>query len=154
MYVFVYYWSNAISSAHRASGMTGSPPFGLVFASLMCSMTLGSFVFRHRRLLGVLGRKGSSQDVQAALSLAACSLMVAAFALHPFALSWVFCVLEFSFGYYNPAMAFLKASLTKNRRRTEVYARGRIPLNVFVVMNLLTTKEGEYCKNPNTLEGN
>lgn len=49
---------------------------------------------------------------------------------------------EFCVGMYFPSMAFLKASLVNEERRGKVYGLMRAPLNAFIVLCLVTVKEG------------
>ncbi|EFE43269.1 hypothetical protein TRV_01937 [Trichophyton verrucosum HKI 0517] len=42
MYLFVVFWSPAIISASKDDDIPGSPPFGVIFASFMTAMMLGS----------------------------------------------------------------------------------------------------------------
>ncbi|EFR02219.1 major facilitator superfamily transporter domain-containing protein 5 [Nannizzia gypsea CBS 118893] len=44
MYLFVAFWSPAIIAASKDDGMSNSPPFGVIFASFMTAMMLGSQV--------------------------------------------------------------------------------------------------------------
>lgn len=55
---------------------------------------------------------------------------------------WCFCVFELCCGAYYPVMASLKGKLVDDGLRASVYGMLRIPLNVFVVLALSTTKEG------------
>jgi hypothetical protein len=61
---------------------------------------------------------------------------------------WCFCIFELCCGAYYPVMASLKGKLVDDGLRASVYGMLRIPLNVFVVLALSTTKEGE---NPSRL---
>jgi hypothetical protein len=56
---------------------------------------------------------------------------------------WCFCIFELCCGAYYPVMASLKGKLVDDGLRASVYGMLRIPLNVFVVLALSTTKEGE-----------
>lgn len=56
---------------------------------------------------------------------------------------WCFCFFELCCGVYYPVMASLKGKLVDDGLRASVYGMLRIPLNVFVVLALSTTKEGE-----------
>jgi hypothetical protein len=61
---------------------------------------------------------------------------------------WCFCVFELCCGAYYPVMASLKGKLVDDGLRASVYGMLRIPLNVFVVLALSTTKEGESTSTP------
>ena len=57
---------------------------------------------------------------------------------------WCFCVFEICCGVYFPLMAYQKGKIVEDGVRANVYGLMRIPLNVFVVLVLSTTKEGQY----------
>lgn len=143
MYIMVYSWSQALTSARdRAFDWAkGKPPFGLAFASFMCAWTLGSFFFSY------LTRNGNStklsySTVQAAMAAASAFLLLTVWAdgeTHRF---WAFCTFEFCLGIYFPSMSFLKGNLISNAQRARVYGLMRVPLNTFVVLALATVEEG------------
>jgi hypothetical protein len=56
---------------------------------------------------------------------------------------WCFCIFELCCGVYYPAMGSLKSKLVEDGSRASIYGILRIPLNVFVVLALSTTKEGK-----------
>lgn len=56
---------------------------------------------------------------------------------------WCFCIFELCCGVYYPAMGSLKSKLIEDGSRASIYGILRIPLNVFVVLALSTTKEGK-----------
>ncbi|KAI1860254.1 uncharacterized protein JN550_011632 [Neoarthrinium moseri] len=147
MYLLVYFWSNAIMSARDLLGTSEKPPFGLIFASFMCSMTLGSMAFRQREHLRVTATIDSSQDFQLVLSTSACCLMVAAVTLQESILFWAFCLFEFCVGFYFPTISSLKASFIVDGHRAETYGLMRLPLNLLVVTSLSTVQEGAENRN-------
>jgi hypothetical protein len=57
---------------------------------------------------------------------------------------WCFCIFELCCGVYYPAMGSLKSKLVEDGSRASIYGILRIPLNVFVVLALSTTKEGKH----------
>jgi hypothetical protein len=61
---------------------------------------------------------------------------------------WCFCIFELCCGAYYPVMASLKGKLIDDGLRASVYGMLRVPLNVFVVLALSTTKEGEILRHP------
>ena len=56
---------------------------------------------------------------------------------------WCFCTFELCCGVYYPVMASLKGKLIEDGSRASIYGILRIPVNVFVVLALSTTKEGQ-----------
>ena len=59
---------------------------------------------------------------------------------------WCFCIFELCCGIYYPAMGSLKSKLIEDGSRASIYGILRIPLNVFVVLALSTTKEGKHLR--------
>jgi hypothetical protein len=55
---------------------------------------------------------------------------------------WCFCIFEICCGVYFPLMAYQKGKIIGDGVRANVYGLMRIPLNIFVVVVLSTTKEG------------
>ena len=56
---------------------------------------------------------------------------------------WCFCLFEVCCGIYFPLMSYQKGKMIDDSVRANVYGLMRIPLNVFVVLVLSTTKDGE-----------
>lgn len=57
---------------------------------------------------------------------------------------WCFCLFEVCCGMYFPLMALQRGQIIEDSVRARLYGWMRIPLNVFVVICLATTKEGMY----------
>jgi MFS transporter, MFS domain-containing protein family, molybdate-anion transporter len=57
---------------------------------------------------------------------------------------WCFCLFELCCGVYYPVMGSLKGKLIDDGMRASIYGILRVPLNVFVVLALSTTKEGKF----------
>ncbi|KAK2867816.1 hypothetical protein FQN49_003444 [Arthroderma sp. PD_2] len=165
MYLFVVFWSPAIISASKADTPDG-PPFGIIFASFMTAMMLGSQISSqlitsppsHEPSSSSLHEDSSSSYDYNHLSVSRSShlltflLFVGGISLiwavlYPTTLStlWAFCVYEFSIGMYYPNMGVLKSVLIQDKYRAGVYALFRLPLNCFVVAGLAFTTEGETC---------
>jgi hypothetical protein len=136
MYLFVFFWSPALQAVKTsAAGL----PYGIIFASFMTSILASSLAFNmmmDRRLmryssllLGILGVAG------------ACFFTLS----NPRpeqATFWIFCLYEATVGMYWPCMGYLKGRLIDDGIRAQVYSILRIPLNVFVVVSLLLTGDG------------
>ncbi|KAJ7064974.1 hypothetical protein C8F01DRAFT_1128976 [Mycena amicta] len=135
MYLFVFLW---VPSLQEFSIM-GLLPLGYIFSSFMLSMMLGSLFYTF------LSSTSSESTLltHAKLSSSVCAL--AAFAL---ALSvsqhdertrfWAFCLFEACVGMYYPVQGMLRGALIANEQRATLSALFRVPLNVFVVVSLLT----------------
>ncbi|KAK4147574.1 uncharacterized protein C8A04DRAFT_24833 [Dichotomopilus funicola] len=72
---------------------------------------------------------------------AACFFLSAAPTLEQAAF-WVFCPFEAAVGMYWPCMGYLKGRLVDDAVCAQVYGILRIPLNIFVVVSLLLTGDG------------
>ncbi|SPO06823.1 related to major facilitator superfamily domain-containing protein 5 [Cephalotrichum gorgonifer] len=138
MYIMVFYWSEALISAH------GSPdlPFGLIFANFMSAMSLGSLGFA-RMTQDANSVQRSSQAIQLALAVAASSLSVVVLVKQELVRFWALCVFEACLGMYFPSMAYLKGNVIGDEHRGRIYGFMRLPLNVFVVSALGSVKEGD-----------
>lgn len=173
MYLFVVFWSPAIISASKEDGIPGSPPFGVIFASFMTAMMLGSQI-SSQLMVSPPSREDSSPTPSLSsspstepqnpsydfdhisVSRSSCLLTILLFlgsmsltcaVVFPTTLPtlWAFCVYEFSIGLYYPNMGVLKSVLIHDKDRAGVYALFRLPLNCFVVAGLAFTTEGETC---------
>ncbi|OAL74641.1 hypothetical protein A7D00_0235 [Trichophyton violaceum] len=173
MYLFVVFWSPAIISASKKDGIPGSPPFGVIFASFMTAMMLGSQI-SSQLMVSPPSREDSSPTPslssspstepqnppydfeRISVSRSSCLLTILLFlgsmsltcaVVFPTTLPtlWAFCVYEFSIGLYYPNMGVLKSVLIHDKDRAGVYALFRLPLNCFVVAGLAFTTEGETC---------
>jgi hypothetical protein len=115
-------------------------PFGLIFAILMCSMMFGSLLYKS---LSTGPHPLASQKIlTGVLVLASVCFFVPGHVRDERITLWCFCIFELCCGAYYPVMASLKGKLVDDGLRASVYGMLRIPLNVFVVLALSTTKEG------------
>lgn len=111
----------------------------------MCSMMFGSLLYRH--ISTASKPLPSPQILTGLLALASVCFFVPGYFRDERITLWCFCVFELCCGVYYPVMGSLKGKLIEDGSRASVYAILRIPLNVFVVLALSTTKEGElqFC---------
>ena len=56
---------------------------------------------------------------------------------------WSFCLYEACVGVYFPSMAHQKGKIIDDGVRANIYGMLRVPLNLFVVVALSLTKEGD-----------
>ncbi|KAM5483572.1 hypothetical protein McanCB56680_003144 [Microsporum canis] len=166
MYLFVVFWSPAIISASKGDGAPDDPPFGLIFASFMTSMMLGSQISSQLTIPTLETPSPSSSPPPPTTlscdydhsSVSRCSRLLTILffvgsislicaVVFPTTLStlWAFCVYEFSIGMYYPNVGVLKSVLVRDKDRAKVYALFRLPLNCFVIAGLAFTTEGETC---------
>lgn len=150
MYLFVFFWGPALTSArsYEAAKTTGPGagglPYGIIFASFMASVLAASLVFnaamdrklvRHTYLL--VGILGAADLVFYLLEEPRGERLT----------FWLFCLFEACVGMYWPCMGYLKGRLIEDGVRARLYGVLRVPLNVFVVVSLYFTGDGDaYAK--------
>ncbi|KJA17597.1 hypothetical protein HYPSUDRAFT_46222 [Hypholoma sublateritium FD-334 SS-4] len=147
MYLFVFLWVPALQEAALPASLP--LPLGYIFSAFMVSMMLGSLFYtalvasHQRRLLR--GTKGidSALALHAKLSSLVCA--VSALALATCVASadehvrfWAFCAFEACVGMYYPVQGTLRGTLISNEHRATLSSLFRVPLNIFVVVSLLT----------------
>lgn len=171
MYIFVFYWSAAMVSAHRGPDI----PFGVTFAAFMAAMMVGSLLFTYasassstsatrscgggggggakengrmariaRKVALAAGLSGISHTtlLTTSISLAAISLLLPLLFRSEALTLWSFCLFELCIGLYYPSMSALRASVVDDGVRAKIYGVLRIPLNAFVVCVLTMAREG------------
>ena len=141
MYLFVFFWSAALKSAREASHNTASPTFGLVFATFMSAMMLGSLIFSLTSRSLTLS--SAVHTLSLAIVLSAASLLAIVLFKSEALTLWAFCLFETCVGIYYPSMGYLKGQLVSDGIRGKVYGALRLPLNLFVVVTLGLTQEGK-----------
>lgn len=144
MYLFVFFWTSAITSARSAHQIRGDPPYGLIFACFMCAMMAGSQIFS---MASSYETRSASWVLELALTLASVALMSTTVANHESAVFWAFCVVELCVGLYFPTMSFLKGRLIKDESRAKLYSLMRVPLNAFVLTAHAFAQEGDEHRN-------
>jgi len=117
----------------------------MIFAALMCAMMLGSLLFTWYSALPP-GRWVVSPSALLAFSLmvAACCFLIPVLIRNEAITFWCFCVFEMCCGIFFPTMGNLKEKIVDDGVRAKVYGVLRVPLNVFVVVGLGLTKDGEF----------
>lgn len=146
MYLFVFFWGPALTSARKyeaASGAvtaTGGLPYGIIFASFMASVLAASLLFNiamDRKLLKytylLIGILGIADMLFYLLEQPRSEQMS----------FWLFCLFEACVGVYWPCMGYLKGQLIEDGLRAQLYSILRVPLNVFVVVSLYLTGDDD-----------
>ncbi|KAF6807222.1 major facilitator superfamily transporter [Colletotrichum sojae] len=141
MYLFVVLWSPVLVAA---SSSPDTLPYGIIFAAFMASTLLASLLYP---------RLNSMVSTPSRLLFAVLFAANAVF----FALGsgprreqvtfWLFCLFEACVGLYFPSMGYLKGKVVDDGIRAQVYGVLRIPLNLFVVLSLMITGDGEAYGN-------
>ncbi|KAK3714457.1 hypothetical protein LTR37_007763 [Vermiconidia calcicola] len=140
MYLFVFFWSPALISSRAIANNSSSPPFGLIFSCFMCCMMLGSMIFS-------VAKPDNARDagklMLSILALASYGLLVPVLQRSEAATFWSFALFEVCVGMYFPSMSRLKSEIVEDAVRAKVYGYMRMPLNIFVVVALGVTKDGD-----------
>ncbi|KAG9757787.1 major facilitator superfamily domain-containing protein, partial [Aureobasidium melanogenum] len=143
MYMFVFFWSAALSTIHAAVGFTDTLPFGVVFSSYMCSMMVGSIVFT---LLPPSHDK-AHYILKIVLTSASICFLSSILLKSEALVFWAFCLFEACVGAYFPSMASLKGRLIQDGSRGRIYGILRLPLNLFVITAHSLVEEGDRHRN-------
>ena len=140
MYLFVFFWSPALISSRSLANNDSSPPFGIIFSCFMCAMMLGSLVFS-------TAKPGTAREAArlmlSILALASYALLIPVLQRSEIVTFWSFALFEVCVGMYFPTMSRLKSEIVEDAVRAKVYGLMRLPLNIFVVIALGVTKDGD-----------
>ncbi|KAH0344731.1 major facilitator superfamily domain-containing protein, partial [Aureobasidium melanogenum] len=143
MYMFVFFWSAALSTVHAAVGFTDPLPFGVVFSSYMCSMMVGSIVFT----LVPPSDDKAHYILKIVLTSASICFLSSILLKSEALVFWAFCLFELCVGAYFPSMASLKGKLIQDGSRGRIYGVLRLPLNLFVITAHSLAEEGDLHRN-------
>ncbi|KAI0084058.1 hypothetical protein BDY19DRAFT_1096838 [Irpex rosettiformis] len=146
MYLFVFLW---VPSLQEASESSDALPLGYIFSCFMVSMMLGSLLYTTVISYSQKSRVTEAQAqeemlmVNAKLSSLVCAISSLCFALavtlqSEHARFWAFCIFEACVGMYYPVQGMLRGTLISNEHRATLSSLFRVPLNIFVVVSLLT----------------
>ncbi len=146
MYLFVFFWTPALKTA-AAAQLNGSAelPLGMIFATFMASVMLGSLLFNN--LISSQRLLSPSRLLTIIFATASSSLLIPIVSKSETITFWSFCVFEMCVGMYWPSVGYLKGRIVEDGIRARVYGMLRIPLNVFVVVALGLVQEGEGYRN-------
>lgn len=131
MYTFVFMWVPTLLSV-----LGEFPPTGLVFASLMCCISLGGLLFSPSLLL----RKFSAQGVGTMTFLvSAVALSIPVFRHDLYSVIAAFLVFETCVGIFFPCMGLLRSKVIPDEVQGTVMNIFRVPLNMLVVTGTYLT---------------
>jgi hypothetical protein len=145
MYLFVFMWVPALQEASHSSNILPLP-LGYIFSAFMTSMMLGSLLYTAITSY-VLASTSSTSDssllLHAKLSSLICAVSGLALAASTSSRDegirfWCFCVFEGCVGMYYPVQGMLRGTLISNEHRATLSSLFRVPLNIFVVVSLLS----------------
>jgi hypothetical protein len=156
MYLFIFFWSAALKSAHLASATAATNPqglahpvaiqpwandlpFGLIFSSFMCAMMAGSAVFS----FFYPTKQNSASILMHCVLLTSVCFSCTTMLTDERLVFWGLCFIEACVGIYFPSMSLLKSEVVEDGVRGRVYSILRAPLNIFVVIVHVLDQEGE-----------
>ncbi|KAL9048369.1 MAG: hypothetical protein Q9206_006070 [Seirophora lacunosa] len=147
MYLFIFFWSPALKSSHaltHPNQPSNILPFGIIFACFMGAMMSGSQLFT----AAMASRNWLTSRIilQAVVTVSSVSLLATIFFRNEFVTFWCFCLFEACVGMYFPSMGYLKGKVIDDGNRAHLYGLLRIPYNVFVVVALSLTREGDMYR--------
>ncbi|KAI8974852.1 hypothetical protein BD414DRAFT_467899 [Trametes punicea] len=146
MYLFVFLW---VPFLQESAPPDRTLPLGYIFSALMLSMAFGALLYTcivHRCCTTGLSADSPNGIVtlHAKLISAICTAGAFAFAMSVFSNSehhqrfWAFCAFETCVGMYYPVQGMLRGKLLPEEHRATLSSLFRVPLNLFVVVSLLT----------------
>ncbi|KAK6443064.1 hypothetical protein LTR95_000581 [Oleoguttula sp. CCFEE 5521] len=142
MYLFVFFWAPSLIASRALSAVTATSvtPFGLIFTCFMAAMMIGSL---GSSTLGSSGRHAGASRLMTVMAVAATALLLPVTIRGEAGVFWSFALFEVCVGVYYPTMSRLKSEMVVESVRGRAYGLIRMPLNVFVVIALAVTREGE-----------
>lgn len=128
MYIFVFQWTPVLSS--------GNPPLGMVFASFMVCIMIGSSLYSI-----MLAKKFTAEQLLVcAVMLAVAAMTICIFSTgetHIYLSFLAFLLLETSVGIYFPAIGFLRSQVIPEELRAGIMNWFRVPTNIITCASLL-----------------
>ncbi len=119
MYIFVFLWTPTLDEQEHPSQAQEHPPLGIIFASFMLAIMLGSALFRR-----ALGRGWVvTRFLRQSLGVGAIALTVACVSSSVSLLLTAFVVYEVSCGMYFPALGTLRSELVPAAHRAAILVR-------------------------------
>ncbi|CAL1698995.1 unnamed protein product [Somion occarium] len=141
MYLFVFLW---VPSLQESAGPSStSLPLGYIFSCFMIAMMLGSLLYTTITSYNASRGGDNALLLHAKLSSLVCAVSAFTFAVTVSSQDehvrfWAFCAFEACVGMYYPVQGMLRGSLISNEHRATLSSLFRVPLNIFVVVSLLT----------------
>lgn len=141
LYIFILFWTPALRAIDTHPEIDGypGPPLGIVFASFMVSCMLGTSLFA---ILTARGMRTSLLLVFVLL-LSAISCLTIAKTKNDTTSYLAMLAFEAAIGAYYPAMSTVKSAIVPEDQRAAIYSVFRLPLNLMVLLNLVSNLEIE-----------
>jgi len=149
MYLFVFLWVPSLQESHQETIIPTPLPLGYIFSSFMISMMLGSLLYTAivSYYSSSQQNRGPSSDSSLTLhaklssiicALSGCALASSVASTNEQTRFYAFCLFEACVGMYYPVQGTLRGTLISNEHRATLSSLSRVPLNIFVVVSLLT----------------
>ncbi|KAI0667264.1 DUF791-domain-containing protein [Trametes maxima] len=149
MYLFVFIW---VPFLQEVADPEHTLPLGYIFSAFMLSMTFGALSYNAIVSFWSTapGSEATSHDrtvaLHAKLSSVVCVVGALAFLVSVQSEDrhmrfWTFCAFEACVGVYYPVQGMLRGLLVPDEHRATLTSLFRVPLNVFVVVSLMTGVE-------------
>eukprot|EP00002_Diphylleia_rotans_P039259 TRINITY_DN9073_c0_g1_i1.p1 TRINITY_DN9073_c0_g1~~TRINITY_DN9073_c0_g1_i1.p1 ORF type:complete len:432 (+),score=78.36 TRINITY_DN9073_c0_g1_i1:54-1349(+) len=133
MYTFVFMWTPVMEHAASANGKDAHLPFGLIFATYMVCVMIGSSIFRY---WSATHRVENIATVVFGVSSISFILPVLVPTNYDLVLL-SFCAFELFCGSYWPSIGTMRGQYLKEDCRAALMNFFRVPLNLFVVLVLV-----------------
>ncbi len=138
MYIFVFFWSPALTTLSKADLADGDEefeglPFGIIFSTFMVCCMAGSSIF------SIAMEKMKPEQLAAiAFSVASFAFLVMSSSNSTTSTFLSMNLFEVCVGMYFPSMGTMKGMIVPEDKRAAIYNLFRIPLNFIVLFSLLT----------------
>lgn len=127
MYIFVFLWTPVL--------MPADPPFGIVFASFMCCIWIGSCAFEYLLKQQIRTANIISGVIYGVMFLNAGAAFASA--NHPRTSYLIFLLIELLCGIYFPAMGRLRSRILPAAQHSAIMNWFRVPMNTIASIVLL-----------------
>lgn len=134
MYVFVIKWTPALSGAiSNDSSMSSTIPHGIIFASFMLCIMIGSSIFK------LISKYSSTESfMRIILGISALTFMMPImFPLHQCMIFLSFLMFEICVGIFWPSLSTMRGKYVPENTRATIMNLFRVPLNLIVIIILL-----------------
>ncbi|KAK8735990.1 hypothetical protein OTU49_005157 [Cherax quadricarinatus] len=142
MYIFVFQWTPILGPGH--------PPLGMVFASFMVCIMIGSSL--HALLLSKKFQAEQLLMMAVFLAIIAMSLCIYSTSVSHLYVSFIaFLILEVAVGMYFPAIGYLRSQVIPEDLRAGIMNWFRVPTNVITCAGLLLVHNNTLISSTQTM---
>jgi len=135
MYIFVFMWTPLLKQLNKDAE---DPPFGLIFATFMVCCMTGSSLF------SIVVEKFPVEKLGIVIfGVGSVAFVIVALEINDTTAFLGMNLFEVCVGMYFPIMGTMKGGIVPEDKRAAIYNLYRIPLNLIVVISLLTHLEAQ-----------